>query len=898
MLPPLPPLPLAATANLLSERALLVDEQRLSLLRPLLSEQKEAKMLAKVALLLLILDFSLQLVTPTPLEHPQTLCSESYSLLEYPGNVILSVFVDANSGPNCNDSSIQGYEKIFTALYVAETLNKQDYLPGLTLGLKIYDTCNDPLRVYKETLRLSVESECVEYYDLGVLAPWDYRGILEPLRNSSVHSISLYKDEDMSRALVNLLVQFLSTRFERVDLAMATTQEILDYFMLGSKEAGICVKSAGDVSRIDRNVTEAVIGLIGTRQDIARWIKGGEKIDGPRKTWVVLDIDGSNVDELVPPGSYIINAVPFDFDVLQELGRLDNLAEIASSSVIRSPHVLGIGKAILQLAGHLQDLQLRACPQESNCTLPRFNPRGMQELRKQQVYENLRTLPKHRRIKYRVGMRLGPKDKEAYVQVATFGLEPSKLGPIPDQRLPKMPRLCINKLINNCAKCDNFLWQRSNLLSGILEKGVLKAGNWVPILLTIEACGTLACTMILLFILYRYLLESSILDGSPILTIVLILSTMFTLQTVLPFCMEDDYFGSEHLNSRKILVTTLAFGLDFSIMMARAIFLAFSTEGVFSTHINGYLLSLMIFFMLGVQLAISITYFALASPDSASTLRSMLYIALLSFFAVCCFIAQLQRNYYEGKCFFATAIALLIAWTVWLTCFILMEPNVRDLVVCSGIVATSYLIIIGVLIPRTYFMTASLTRSRISKYTIDPADYGLDHRINAVARQYRPYYDYIHPGRPGTVNISSLRVPPVYPNYYGSASPESRYPRRAPSPDPRRSPGYNNYGYNAEMKEMENSPYYMTPRVRIEDADNSPGPRSEHARPRSKRRRRVVVAEKDCIETDVYVEGRLSPNRRTRDESYPSRSPSPKLGPMEKPIKEVEEDNLSRVTRF
>lgn len=141
-------------------------------------------------------------------------------------------------------------------------------------------------------------------------------------------------------------------------------------------------------------------------------------------------------------------------------------------------------------------------------------------------------------------------------------------------------------------------------------------------------CGTFACGVIAVFIIYRFIVED-VLDGNPALTIVLILANVFTLQTVLLFCINDDYLGAEHLNSRKILVTSLAFGLDFSVMLTRAFFLLFSKGGVFTAHINGYLQGLMVFFMFCVQLAISIMFFAFSTDDPAVVMRSLFFVALL-----------------------------------------------------------------------------------------------------------------------------------------------------------------------------------------------------------------------------------------------------------------------------
>lgn len=65
--------------------------------------------------------------------------------------------------------------------------------------------------------------------------------------------------------------------------------------------------------------------------------------------------------------------------------------------------------------------------------------------------------------------------------------------------------------------------------------------------------------------------------------------------------------------------------------------------------------------------------------------------------------------------------------------------------------------------------------------------------------------------------MTNLQVTSAYPNYYGSSSPNQKYLGQSRSPDTQRIPGYNNYGYHSEMREVNNS--YTVPQVCIEDAD-------------------------------------------------------------------------------
>lgn len=83
--------------------------------------------------------------------------------------------------------------------------------------------------------------------------------------------------------------------------------------------------------------------------------------------------------------------------------------------------------------------------------------------------------------------------------------------------------------------------------------------------------------------------------------------------------------------------------------------------------------------------------------------------------------------------------------------------------------------------------------------------------------QNRPFYDYVHSGGGSMTN---LHVTSTYPNYYGSPSPNQKYLGQCRSAETRRIPGYNNYGYHTEMREVNNS--YTIPQVCIEDADVRP----------------------------------------------------------------------------
>lgn len=91
---------------------------------------------------------------------------------------------------------------------------------------------------------------------------------------------------------------------------------------------------------------------------------------------------------------------------------------------------------------------------------------------------------------------------------------------------------------------------------------------------------------------------------------------------------------------------------------------------------------------------------------------------LVLLLVACSFIAQLQRNFSEGKWFFGSVIGLVVSWTFWLSLFALLSEDKRDLTVAFGLMVTAIHVIIGILIPRTYYMTNSFigTKSIASRY--------------------------------------------------------------------------------------------------------------------------------------------------------------------------------------
>lgn len=115
---------------------------------------------------------------------------------------------------------------------------------------------------------------------------------------------------------------------------------------------------------------------------------------------------------------------------------------------------------------------------------------------------------------------------------------------------------------------------------------------------------------------------------------------------------------------------------------------------------------------------------------------------LIALFVACCFITRIKRNYHEGKCFFGTAVGLLFIWATWLICFVLMQPKNRDAVVSFGVIGTAYSIILGILIPRIYYMTTHSPGRKSPGRSLDLADLPTGSTTNTIIEQVRTRHVY------------------------------------------------------------------------------------------------------------------------------------------------------------
>ncbi|KAL0114213.1 hypothetical protein PUN28_011491 [Cardiocondyla obscurior] len=765
-------------------------------------------------------------------------------------------------------------------------MNKHDYLPGVKLGLRIFDTCHDGITVFRQVLRALVEQSYAPDYEMGVLLPSRYGRMMDHLRDHGSFAIGVYEARDLATPAIDVLAHYISTRYEVVDLVHANAEPVLSRFLNSTKDAGVCVKKI-DKHVSDANFTEtiAVVVGIGEKDDVLRWLKNAES-KAFKETWLLLPLDESDIDDLMPPGSYVVKSEVPRFDA--EFS--DEFFNNSDDSASRSPYFLDIGKAVIGLAEVFRDVRERSCDIESDGTdVATRISKTRREIRDSDVYETLRVQPQSTSVRYVVAL----KTPHGLVNVALYEISMPELRILPKETIPEKPRLCLDHLVKNCENCTNFQDHPNDVAKvDVVDGDFLKGNIYVTVFLTAVVCGALACCAMVTFIAHC-LVNGKILDGNPALTIGLVLADLFTLLAAIPFCMGDDYFGADNLNAWKILLTTLAFGLTLSIMLSRALFLVLSRDGVFIVHINGYLQSLMAFFMFAVQVAMSTMYFSLNPTSSAITARSLTFIALLGYdiflliglLVACYFIFRTQRNYYEGNCFLAAAVGLSIIWAMWIMCFALMQPKSRDAIVLFSIIATAYLIIFSVLVPRIYFMVVHTPSRKNPDRKFDFVNPSTSSIVNTIVKQSCSPHNYVYPAR----DSQTLQVPAANPNYYGSSSPNAKYQRDI-SPNRYEISMFNNYERHADIREIDGD--YVTPRLCIENTKSLATNEVIYAQPKVYKSQRVVLGEKSSAQV-IRNKDNSSPSPRLHVEMYPMRYTSPNNLSRKRVFDEEEEDEAN-----
>jgi len=251
---------------------------------------------------------------------------------------------------------------------------------------------------------------------------------------------------------------------------------------------------------------------------------------------------------------------------------------------------------------------------------------------------------------------------------------------------------------------------------------------WVAAVTSIATVGIACSLAVSVFILIR-ICKGDVLEGNPSFSFLLLIAITCTYCSILPFSLTaDEPHHRGMICGLRIFGTSVSYALLYSIMLSRSFMLAScDQDGGFMSHVNGYLQTVLCFFIAGVQLALSVQFWAinstlLGSRQCSSIYEGHLFLLLLSYdmflllLLVCTspFIARSKRNYQEGMFFTVASVLCLIIFIVWSITYAMIPRSWQDVAITGGLTATATAILVTVFIPRTYLMMTAIVRDHLA----------------------------------------------------------------------------------------------------------------------------------------------------------------------------------------
>lgn len=242
---------------------------------------------------------------------------------------------------------------------------------------------------------------------------------------------------------------------------------------------------------------------------------------------------------------------------------------------------------------------------------------------------------------------------------------------------------------------------------------------WIYAILSLALLGVVFCSAILAFLLVA-IFKRRILEGNPVLTLLLLLAVMAIFCSVLPFTIENTQNIRKPLCTIKALTITMSYAAVFSLLLSRSIVLSSAAREVgFMSHIAGPVQSFLSLFIFGVQAALSLHVFGRCNDlftQGYELMYLMSYNTMLLILLICLtpLMYKSQRNYREGKYFTVAAVMIALVWSIWLPGFMILCNEWKEMMVCLGLVATGGICLGAIFIPRTYLMTIAAERDKIT----------------------------------------------------------------------------------------------------------------------------------------------------------------------------------------
>lgn len=305
--------------------------------------------------------------------------------------------------------------------------------------------------------------------------------------------------------------------------------------------------------------------------------------------------------------------------------------------------------------------------------------------------------------------------------------------------------ICMKHLEKCLLECVNFktpILRKGILLPNFSNNVRIRSEAWIFAFLSISFLGCLCALSILTYILIR-MCKKDTFEGNPLMTIFLLITVMWMYCSVIPFSLEGNKVTRNTICVARSLCLTLSYAFAFSLLLSRCILLATSSKEIgFMSHVSGPVQSFLCLFMFGIQCALSLQVINHCAEifKSYTLILLLAYNILLLLLLVCIapLVTKSQRNYREGKYFTIAILLIASSWCLWIPGYMYLDYELKDPLLCLGLVTTASIFIASVFIPRTYLITIAIARDRLTSAlpSLGTANSTLDmYRANLQVRQ-------------------------------------------------------------------------------------------------------------------------------------------------------------------
>ncbi|XP_073969463.1 G protein coupled receptor bride of sevenless [Rhodnius prolixus] len=725
----------------------------------------------------------------------QNICDNKDFVYQIPGDLLIIGLFGLHDGENCSTPDTVGMEVMKSVVNTVNLARNENFIPNLQIGLNIYDTCSQQEILQKSIVAALVEAECMQAFVLGAITdtPFESEAInlSETLhlpvtllngakQNPTLHHTVLVK-ETVRLMLNNGFDEWMSS----IDYLITSDseKETTKYFLELAMQAGVCIKKTlnltQSLSMVESKSNLLIMAKYKEMQDVLKTLP-------PAVNLLLVPLDGvyDTFTEVKADRLLIVLPTNLEFpSTNNNYSTVENQNDSIITAAITVPQIsfrqVQIFSDLLHFLEHIKNYLQKHCNQMilcqdlpkigTNFSLPQINTASWNRLRKMLKVQVESTI---------CALMEQSADGSLKILAQSQTENQSVEGDAHAAHI-------VRDSILNYNNCINIVERDTIEVVEILPGHAsiwLKNDSWVAALLSVCAVGISCCLAIAAFIVVR-LCKGDMLEGNPGFSFLMLFSMIIMYSAVLPYSVEvidDHHYYTGVVCGIKAVGTSLSYSLVYSVMLARSVMLASCDEdGGFMSHVNGYLQTVLCFFIAAVQIALTLQFWAvnwliLTKEQCSSMTEGPLFLYLLGYdmfllillLCISPFIMKSKRNYHEGGYFAVATFLCLLVWIGWTIGYILL-PAWADLFVCIGLMATASIVLISVFIPRTYLMLTGIVRDHI----VSTLPHSLSHTaatsvLDVNYRSTQALYDSVNTG--GLIQPAGLlqQGGQVNPNYY------------------------------------------------------------------------------------------------------------------------------------